>query len=163
MKVGENVFVGTKGICKIEEIKKNPFVGCDKTKEYYVLKPFNSATNMVVFLPTDTTLKIRPLIPKVEAEKVLNEINNAVKDSNLTCSPEELKDILKEVDFKKRVNAFVCLANKKKTVSKKLFNQQEQKVFSTLFDCIVDEISNVLKKDTGEVKTEILYKLELEY
>ena len=38
-KQGDVIFVGSKGVCTVNDIKQNAFIGCDKTKEYYVLKP----------------------------------------------------------------------------------------------------------------------------
>ena len=37
IKIGDVIFVQNKGICKVENITKNAFAGCDKTKEYYVI------------------------------------------------------------------------------------------------------------------------------
>lgn len=158
LKVKDIVFVGTKGVCKIEEIKKNPFQGCDKTKDYYVLKPLSSTTNMVVFLPVDTSVKIRELISKDEAEKALvklknREIENSIKDEERFSYYNE---IMKNGMFEDRMNILKYLINRKKTIPKKLFNSQEQKMLATVFECVLEELSVVLKKDKKQIEDEIV-------
>ena len=160
--IGEVVFVGTKGICKIEDIKKNAFVGCDKSKEYYVLKPLSSSTNMVVFLPTDTKIKIRKLTSKSIAKKILNEIGKLELEGQVNEEERQkaLTEILKEVDLEKRARFLNYMLNRKMTISKKLFSAGEQKVLNTLLDCVVDEISCVLSEDKESVRSLILSKFE---
>lgn len=156
------VFVGTKGICLVESIKKNPFAGCEKTKEYYVLKPFSSNTNMVVFLPVDTKIKIRPLISKTKAQSFLNKITEfkfSDEEAQLEASKNYV-DALKDVDFERRLKILNYLMSRKKTISKKLFSVQEQKVLNSIVDCVVDELSCVLGLDKSSVQETVLSQFE---
>jgi len=160
--INDIVFVGTKGICKIENITKNAYTGCDKTKEYYVLKPIDSTTNMVVFLPIDTPVKIRYLVSKTKANESLKSFKSITFQTSL--SEEDIlslcNSILKEVDFEKRINVFNFLMNKKQKNNKKMFGFQDQKTTNTLLECITQELAFVLNKSSFEIKEQILSNYE---
>lgn len=158
LKIGDYVFVGTKGVCEIENIKKNAFFGADKTKEYYVLKPIKTSTNMVVFLPTDTSVKIRPLVPARIAEDVLNNFKTIEPLSDVS-EEKRIKfyeDIMKNGEFEDRVKLFKLLLKRKYTISKKVFGAQEQKYLTNVSDCVLGEIAFVLKQDIETIKNKII-------
>lgn len=74
-KIGDVISVSKKGICRVENISKNVYEGCDKTKLYYTLKPINEINNMVVYFPTDTKLSMRKIISKSEAINTISLID----------------------------------------------------------------------------------------
>ena len=163
LKINDVVFVGTKGVCLVEDIKKNAFVGCEKNKEYYVLKPINSTTNMVVFLPTDTSLKIRPLVTKKEIENILSSlektnIKDSIKEENRF---NVYNDVMKSGDFADRVGLLKVLFERKKTIPKKQFSSQEQKILDSVLNALLEEMSIVLNSDKENVRDVLFEKLEV--
>lgn len=162
IKIGDIVFVQTKGICKVENIAKNAFVGCDKTKEYYVLKPVDVANNMMVYFPTDTKVKMRNLTSKSKAEKVLKEFAGL---GDVEISAEEKRfdiynDITQNGELEDWCRLLKTLLARKSKVQKRQFNIQEQKYINTMLSCIIAELSYVLSKDKDEVKSKLLENFE---
>lgn len=161
-KQGDIIFVGTKGICLIDDIKKNAFVGCDKTKEYYILKPIETTSSIVVFLPTDTSVKIRKLISKNKAQQILQNIRNITFETTMSDIDKNLiySKISQEVEIDNRIKVLNFLVEKKLNTSKKNFPQQDQKLINTLVDCIAHELSYVLNEPLLNIKEEINKQLE---
>lgn len=157
IKIGDVVFVQNKGICKVENITKNAFVGCDKTKEYYVMTPVDSTSNMMIYCPTDTKMKMRSLSSKSKAEKILKEFSNLT----LVDVPAEEKRfevynaIVGEGDLEDWCKLLKTLMERKSKIQKKQFNSQEQKYISQVTSCVVSELSYVLSKDKDEIKTSL--------
>ena len=72
--VEDVVMYTTYGICKINSIKEETFMG--KTEEYYVLSPLNE-NNTEITLPVNnpmTSLRLHPLLSKDEINDLINEI-----------------------------------------------------------------------------------------
>lgn len=156
-KIGDIVFVQTKGICEVKNITKNAFDGCDKTKEYYVLKPIDSPNNMMVYFPTDTKIQIRSLSSKSDAEKLLK---NFASLSEIVVDSEETRfsnydSVLKSGSLENWCRLLKTLLIRKSQVQKKQFNVQEQKHINTLLSCVLAEFSYVLGKTKEEINEAI--------
>ncbi len=157
-KIGDIVFVQTKGICKIENIAKNAFVGCDKTKEYYILKPVDTTNNMMVYFPTDTKVKMRPLAGKKLAEKLLSGFGDL---SSVEISAEEKRfdtynQIMQEGELEDWCSLLKTLLVRKSKVQKKQFNLQEQKYINLMLGCVVSELAYVLDEAKENIKDKLL-------
>lgn len=154
IKVGDVVFVQTKGICELVSISKNAFEGADKSKEYYVLKPIGSPNNMMVYFPTDTKVNIREITSK---NKVLNILKNFANLDEIKINSEENRfEVYNEIsktggleDWSKLLKTL--LIRKSKT-NKKQFNIQEQKLINTMLSCVTSEMGYALSKDKSEIE-----------
>lgn len=152
----------TKGICKVENITKNAFEGCDKTKEYYVLNPVDGANNMTIYLPVDTNIKMRALTSKTKVENYLKEMANF---DTVEISAEEKRfdvynEIVKRGDLEECLKLLKTLLVRKSKIQKRQFNMQEQKYINTILSAVTAEASYVLSKDTEELKSQLLEKFE---
>lgn len=162
IKIGDIIFVQTKGICKVENIAKDAFVGCDKTKEYYVLSPVDTSNNMMIYLPVDTKIKMRALTSK---SKIENYLKNIADFDTVEISVEEKRfdvynDIVKRGDLEECLKLLKTLLVRKSKVQKRQFNIQEQKYINTILSAVTAEASYVLSKDTEEIKSQLLERFE---
>ena len=157
IKIGSRVCVSTKGICDIEDIKKNAFVGCEKNKEYYILRPVDAANNMVVYLPTDTKLKIRNLISKEEARGIFENFDNIgeIKSTD-EDRMNEYNTIVQNGDAECVAKLLKTLLIRKSKANKKQFSYQEQKYLNMAMNSLVSEISVVLEKEKQEIENRFL-------
>ena len=161
IKIGDTVFVQNKGICKVENIAKNAFVGCDKNKEYYVLKPVGSPNNMVVYFPTDTKVNIRKLTSKAKADTILKNINN-LADVEVSADDDRLAvytKISQSGELEDWAKLLKTLLIRKSKTTKKQFNFQEQKLITLMINCVASELSYVLSKDKEEIRNTIFSSL----
>ena len=163
IKVGDIVFVQTKGICELKSIEKTPFEGADKNKEYYVLKPVDSSNNMVVYFPTDTKVSIRKLTSKQTVEKILKGIKD-YPEINVDREEDRLAiygQTVSQGELASWMSLLKTLVNRKKKLSKKQFSFQEQKYFNIMMSCVVDEISYITNQNKETVKEMILNEFGL--
>ena len=154
IKIGDIVFVQTKGICKVDNIAKDAFNGCDKSKEYFVLKPVDGSNNMMIYLPTDTKVKMRSLTGKAKIEGALKNIASA---GLVEISAEEKRfdvynDIVKRGDLEECLKLLKTLLVRKSKIQKRQFNIQEQKYINTILSALTEEVSFVLAKDKDEIR-----------
>ena len=98
-KIGDVISVSKKGICKVENISKNVYEGCDKTKLYYTLRPINEINNMVVYFPTDTKLSMREIISEAEAINAINLIDAKDEIDAFTAKPttSEINSVVNKI------------------------------------------------------------------
>lgn len=163
IKIGDIVFVQTKGICELKGIEKNAFEGCDKNKEYYILKPVETSSNMVIYFPTDTKVSIRKLSSKQAVDKILKNIKD-FPEIDVKTEEDRLKiygETVSKGELSSWMSLLKTLAKRKKTISKKQFSFQEQRYFNIMLACVVDEISYIISKSKDEVKSMILDEFEL--
>ena len=72
--IGELLFYGTNGVCRISEICSSPFDASD-TRSFYKLTPIAENSTLVIYTPVDNTqVVMRSLISKEEAEALVARI-----------------------------------------------------------------------------------------
>ncbi len=160
-KIGDVISVSRKGICKVEDIAKNVYDGCDKNKEYYVLRPVDEINNMVIYLPIDTKLDIRKILQKTEAKKQLECLAINSKNDLQLESFDEIPNIISGGEFMKWVSLLKFLAKRKQSTVKKMFTAQEQKQFEQVFLLVCNEFAYALGRDKLDITNEVLDKLNL--
>lgn len=164
VKIGDIVFVQTKGICEVLNITKNAFVGCDKNKEYFVLKPVDSPNNMMVYFPTDTKVNIRKLTSKAKANIIFQNFAS-LEDVDIKNEDERFNiytDLSQSGELEKWSKLLKTLLLRKSKTNKKQFAYQEQKYISTMLNCVVSELSYVLSKPQDEIKMTLFESLGID-
>ena len=79
--IGDLLFYGTNGVCRVSEICASPFDSND-TRSFYKLTPIAENTTLVIYTPVDNTqVVMRSLISKDEAEALLARIGSIEKVS----------------------------------------------------------------------------------
>ena len=77
--IGDLLFYGTNGVCRVSEICSSPFDSTD-TRSFYKLTPIAENTSLVIYTPVDNTqVVMRSLISKEEAEALLARIGEIEK------------------------------------------------------------------------------------
>lgn len=156
-KIGSVISVGTKGICEVVDIKENAFEGAVKGKLYYILRPVENSNNMQVYLPVDTSLKIRKLVSKSEAKGIIEKFSSA-KEIDVPSENERLKiydEIARSGDIESQAALLKTLMARKEKLSRKQISGLEQKMFSTIEGCVLSELSIVLEKPKEEIKEKL--------
>ena len=109
--IGDLLFYGTNGVCRVSEMCASPFDTND-TRQFYKLTPIAENTSLVIYTPVDNTQVImRPLISRDEAEALVARIpdiekvtvavekhrKEAYRDTIRECDPEGYVKIIKTV------------------------------------------------------------------
>ncbi len=73
--IGDLLFYGTNGVCRVSEICSSPFDSSD-TRSFYKLTPISDHSSLVIYTPVDNTqVIIRSLISKEEAEALVSRLS----------------------------------------------------------------------------------------
>lgn len=77
--IGDLLFYGTNGVCRVSEICSSPFDSTD-TRSFYKLTPISEHSTLVIFTPIDNDrVVMRPLISKEEAEALIARLGEIEK------------------------------------------------------------------------------------
>ena len=77
--IGDLLFYGTNGVCRVSEICSSPFDSTD-TRSFYKLTPISEHSTLVIFTPIDNDrVVMRPLISKEEAEALIARLKEIEK------------------------------------------------------------------------------------
>ena len=119
------------------------------------MTPVDAVSNMMIYCPTDTKIKMRGLSSKTKVEKILKDFSSL---SQVDVPAEEKRfEVYNEIvgggDLEDWCKLLKTLMDRKSKIQKKQFNSQEQKYISQMTACVVSEISYVLSRDKEEIKT----------
>lgn len=70
--IGDLIVYAGEGVCRVEEIGVPPMTGVNKQRQYYTLKPLYREG--MVYAPVDTTVFMRPVITKDDADALIDRI-----------------------------------------------------------------------------------------
>jgi CarD family transcriptional regulator len=146
--IGDLLFYGTNGVCRVSEICSSPFDSSD-TRSFYKLTPIAENTSLVIYTPVENTqVVMRSLISKEEAEALLARIPSIEKVS--VAIEKHRKDAYRETIREGNPEGFVKII---KTVRarRELFRRTRRRVPDmdndfehTAKTCLYGELSAVL-------------------
>lgn len=162
--VGETVFYGTEGVCRVEEIRQMR-VNRENT-EYYVLRPIYREGS-TVFVPVKNELlvsRMRPLLTAEQIDKMIDEVNEA--DEDWIDDASERKAAFQQIllsadrrDLLSMVRRLHLRRQNLETVGKRLRTNDEQ-MLRDAEKLLADEFSVVLNVKPREVPAYIVNKLK---
>lgn len=71
-KAGDVIVYGSSGVCRVEAVGRPDASRIDPARTYYTLMPVYGTET--IYIPTDTTAILRPIITKEEAEQFIEEL-----------------------------------------------------------------------------------------
>ena len=153
--IGDLLFYGTNGVCRVSEICSSPFDSTD-TRTFYKLTPISEHSTLVIFTPIDNDrVVMRPLISKDEAEtliarlKEIEKVTVAVEKHRKDAYREAIRDAAPEgfVKIIKTVHARRELFRKTRRRVPDLDNDFE----FTAKTCLYGELCTVLGVPREEI------------
>ena len=70
--IGDYIIYGNSGVCKVITISKAPIEGLNPERDYYTLQPIFDS--VMIYVPIDTEVFMRPLMTVLEVEDLLRKI-----------------------------------------------------------------------------------------
>ena len=158
--IGDLLFYGTNGVCRVSEICASPFDSND-TRSFYKLTPIAENSTLVIYTPVDNTqVVMRSLISKDEAEALLARIGSIEKVS--VAIEKHRKDAYRETIREGNPEGFVKIINVR--ARRELFRRTRRRVPDmdndfehTAKTCLYGELSTVLgicREDIHRIITE---------
>jgi len=100
-KIGDLIVYGSEGVCRVDQVGHLDNPRFDKSIEYYTLLPLYRDGK--VYTPVDTTVSIRPVISKDEAEEMISGITDVTPEIFETRNLRE-----PEEHYKTRISTHRC-------------------------------------------------------
>ena len=152
--VGEVVNYGVMGVMRITDVTEETLQ--DVTKKYYVLEELRGDGSSKIFVPLDNerlVASIRPLISKIEAQELLEEIKDLAevdwhRDNRVRT--ERFREIIESCDRRMILSMI-------KTVISKAHEREAEGKKGFISD------TNMMNKAKKMLYSELAYVLELPY
>lgn len=94
-KIGQNIIYGNVGVCCVRSVVTGQKIGLE-AGQYYMLEPLYE--NGTIYTPVDTTrVFMRPVISKVEADALIDQIPQIEEIPDNTKNIQELRSHYKQV------------------------------------------------------------------
>ena len=93
--VGEMIIYGGEGVCKVEAIGTLAMAGVRRDRQYYTLAPLYRPGR--IYAPVDTTVFMRPILSKQEAEELVRAIPDIEAASCTHRNPRILGEYYQEM------------------------------------------------------------------
>lgn len=167
--VGEFIFYGLQGVCKVKEIGNPGLPGVPKDRLYYTLEPSKSPGDKI-FTPVDNNkVVLRRIISRQEAMELIDGMNTVetfqipderkreyyYRDAIKKCDCRELVKIIKTTYLRKKHRAD---AGKKATADDvKYFKMAEETLYGELavaLEMSVEEVKNFIIDRMKEMETQ---------
>ena len=164
--IGDLLFYGTNGVCRVSEICSSPFDSTD-VRQFYKLTPIAENSSLVIYTPVENTqIIMRPLISKDEAEALLARIPDI--ESVSVAIEKHRKETYRETIREGNPEGFVKII---KTVRarREIFRRTRRRVPDLDNDfehtaklCLYGELSTVLGISREEISRIVLEGIVIE-
>jgi len=154
---GDYVVYGNTGVCQVEAKGKPDLPIYDENRSYYTLMPVYRTE--VIYVPVDTSMFMRPIIPREEALQLLKEIGqdtvpdmnikqlNAHKFYDTLLNTHECRDLIQLIKV-------IYLKNNSTGELKKM-GGTDQRYLKTAEELLFNELSIALGASRDTVKQEV--------
>ena len=163
--VGDLVFYGSTGVCRIVEIKKPNVVKEKEERLYYTLKPLYQ--ECMISTPVDNDkVFMRPIITKEEAERIIDTIPNiqaeAYYNRALSQLSEHYAETIKTHSCKKLLELTMSIYAKKQDAKKqnKKFGAIDERFMKRAEELLFGELAAALNIKKEEVMPYIEARVE---
>lgn len=161
--VGEKIVYGVKGVFEVTNIDVPNVDWLDVTKEYYTLLPLFSGEK--IYTPIDTTVFMRPIMSKDEAEKFILTIPDIAYSANryknprtqemfyqTTLGSHDLNDLVRLIKgIREKCDKAVLMGKKPALVDERYLKRAETLLYEELaasleieFECVYDYIRSTI-------------------
>lgn len=93
--VGELIIYGGEGVCRVEAVGPISMFDAKKDKPYYTLVPVYRVGK--IYTPVDTTVLMRPILSKQEAEELIRKIPEIEESTYTERNPRVLGAFYQEI------------------------------------------------------------------
>ena len=162
--INDTILYGTHGVCKISEIAEKEFMGT--IKEYYVLKPLNSAGS-TFFVPVGSEKaekKMRRILSEEEIYELIRTMpqEDAVWIDNENERKEQYRTIIAEgdrIELIRMIKALYYQKKKREAEGKRLYLSDER-FFHEAERILYDEFQYVLNVGKDELLPMIFEEIQ---
>ena len=149
---GTKIIYGSNGVCTVLDVAVPPFAGKnERDRLYYKLQPDGSSE--VIYVPVDTTVFMRPIMSRAEAEALVARMPDIPEE---VCSSHSIAMLRQQYDsiFRNHdCEAYIALAKGiyLKGLNGKKLGQTDQRYMKRAEDMLYGELAAALGIPVAEV------------
>ena len=153
-KVGELIFSGGTGVCRVEGIEERREKGV--SRPYYVLKP--TCQDGTIYIPVDTKVYMRPVISREEAERIIDAIPGikaeAIQERSFTQLAARYEQLIAGHDCESLVRLVMSIHAKKQYAEShgRKFGQIDARYMKRAESLLYGELSAALGLEYDKVQ-----------
>lgn len=142
---GDYIVYGNQGVCKVAEVGSPNIDGVIKNKLYYKLLPVY--TSETIYIPVDTTVFMRPILSRKQAEALVMQIpfirENMYKKCNLSLLKEHYESAFRTHTCEDLIQLIKGIYTKSVDASQngKKIGQLDQRYMKRAEDLLYGELS----------------------
>ena len=166
-RIGDLIFYGRTGVCRVEEINEERVRGADKPRQFYTLRPLYQ--NCSIRTPVSGgKVYSRPIISGSEARQLIARIPEVdakpYHNRNLNQLREQYREWLERFDCEALISLMKSLHLKKKEAEtqKRKFGAVDERFMREAEDLLYGEFAAALDIDRDKVENYIAKSLEKE-
>lgn len=162
--VGDIIFYGNNGVCKVISIGKLDMAGANEDRVYYTLQPCYTKGS-TIFTPVDNPkVLMRPVLTKSEALQMIDEI----KDIDAVCIQDEkgreaeYKEAVQKCDCRELIKIIktIYLRKQKRLAEDKKVTAVDEKYFKMAEENLYGELAVSLGMTKEDVKDYITDRVD---
>lgn len=156
---GEWIIYGGEGVCRVEAVGPAPAAAMDQSKTYYTIKPLYHGG--VIYAPTDVPVRMRPILTRQQAWKLLEDIPRMQSEYAHSNDPKETaaqyKAYLETYDCVNLLHLIrmIYIKNQEAILSKKGCGQTADRYLRRAKDLLHGELAVALQIPVDEVEAVI--------
>lgn len=161
--IGDYIIYGNSGVCKVITISKAPIEGLNPERDYYTLQPIFDS--VMIYVPIDTEVFMRPLMTVLEVEDLLRKIpdikvsiistNNSTElagEYRKLINSHKSKDLVRLIKSIKKKNVKAEKEGRRIGLTDMRFLKQAEELFfgelSIILDIPIENVSEYVLKKT---------------
>ncbi|MBO4322594.1 MAG: CarD family transcriptional regulator [Clostridia bacterium] len=162
--IGEHIIYGTNGICRIGEIRSNPFDPSDE-RLFYILYPLFDTSNSKIFTPVDNpNVVMRRPVSKEAAERLFDLIPDigTVEVDDERKRREIYRNAVQTTDLEKYISVIKTVVKRRAAFRKlrRRLPDLDNDFEHTARNCLYGELATVLGIEREEVHNRIVLLTE---
>ena len=160
-KIGELIFYGSTGVCRVEGIEDHETGG--ESRKYYVLKP--TCQDGKIYIPVDSKVYMRPVISREEAEQIIDAIPGikaeAIQERSFTQLAARYDQLMAGHDCEALVRLVMSIYAKKQYAEShgRKFGQIDARYMKRAETLLYGELSAALGLDYDKVQPYIAQRV----
>lgn len=163
--IGELIIYGNEGVCRVENVGVSENPSASKDRQYYTLIPLYR--NGKVITPVDGSVFSRPVITKLEAERIIDSIPTVeaeiYNDRNLKNLTDHYKESMQTYDCTDIVRTIKAIRLKRRHAIEhgKKLGTIDERFLKRAEDMLYGELSVAMEQTWDEVKDAVVAGLRL--
>lgn len=163
--VGDVVFYSSTGVCSVEKVGVPDIGGLPDNVDYYTLRPVSKNHKEAIYVPVNTSAKMRPVVSRRQARRYIRQVENMRPVYPATRNPKAISDfytaMISTYQCEDLLQVIVSLTCKRRecAAKNKHLNRTQSAFLKRAQEMLFNEFSYALNISRREVQNTVESKI----